>query len=70
VCPSRAKGGQLRDRNRLAIGGSPVNLLTRLLLLGSDPLGGTAAPLRQLPPYALPMSVVSARVLDGAHAIG
>jgi hypothetical protein len=46
-----------------------VNLpVTRLLLLGSDPLGGTAVPLRQLPPYALPMSALSADEPDSAHA--
>jgi len=48
--------------------GSPVNSLTRLLLLGSDPLGGTAAALRHLPPFALPMSALSADEPAGAHA--
>ena len=44
---------------------------TRLgLFTGPDPLGGTAAPLRHLPPDALPMSALSADELDGAHAVG
>jgi hypothetical protein len=35
---------------------------------GRDPLGGTAAPLRHLPPDALPMSALPADGPDGAHA--
>ena len=37
---------------------------------GRDPWSATAAPLRPVPPDALPMSAVSAREPDGAHAIG
>ena len=35
-----------------------------------DPWSGTAAPLRHASPDVLPMSAVSAREPDGAHAIG
>jgi hypothetical protein len=45
-----------------------VASLTRLLLLGNDLLGGTAASVRHLPPYALPMSALSADEPAGAHA--
>ena len=49
-------------------GDSPGTSLTRLQFPGGDPLGGTAAPLRHLPPDALPMSALSADEPDGAHA--
>jgi hypothetical protein len=42
----------------------------RRAFTGRDPLGATAAPLRHVPPDALPMSVLSAHEADGAHAIG
>ena len=38
------------------------------LFTGRDPLSGTAAPLRHVPPDALPMSALSADEPDGAHA--
>ncbi len=62
--------GQPRDGRHLGYERIGVGMQDTGAFTGRDPLGETAAPLRHVPPDALPMSALSAHEPDGAHAIG